>query len=612
MASMEEFERAQAQAMELLIQQCVTAQDGPLPTPPTAANARESAAANATILDLLAQTCADANAAVQELSVEEVATGLASAVSATQQSLRSVGQNVGAILQDPEQMRELCFHVKQADAKVLEALQKSQALLEDESVGGKSDGVLMASRRAETTALVAPRDEENVRNMMVFAESMCTTMDHALSTITRDELALAAQLSLNIAQKLLDAGQSLFTSLGNEERRKVRAGERGDRITIEEIEEEDADEGAAVNSKGRDRRDRTKNSGQMKRAAVLRTYVTDLYNRTRDEAVEHPFLAGALTAAGLPFIGLAIPVASMVALALMIEKYYPEHAKLTLELCSNFIQMSKLWFLLLKISARQVSVVAKECFTSWYEYASTNGFMATGLELASTGCSLGFLGISYLYQTAIGFTKQVTQAQEEAEKTRNEAHEREERMKALKWELVRQLKLTGSPSSTSPRASLSPSSSTRIALSWRLNDEVSLRQSAVSPKAAASPKEAPASTDSTASNYAPVTTTSLLAPRRSLVAVPGTDPDQTPDADSKEVTNASKSTPAATTSPPPESKASSDDVSPKQDANDAKDVSKSPRESKSSDDSRHVPSSESKDCDVEANDIRNFSEDDSA
>ncbi|OWY98846.1 hypothetical protein PHMEG_00030276 [Phytophthora megakarya] len=363
--------------MELLIQQCVTAQDGSLHPPPDAAD-------NATILDLLAQACAGANAAVQQLNVEDVASSLARAVSATQESLRSVGQNVGAILQDPEQMRELCFHVQQADAKVLEALHKSQVLLEDEKVGA------LTVPRAETTLMVPP-DEENVRHMMVFAENMCSTMDHALSTITQDELALAAHLSLNIAQKLLDAGQSLFTSLGDEERRKINVN-RGDRITIEEVEDEEVE--------------KVKKSGQ-KRATVLQTYVMDMYNRTRTEAMEHPFLAGALTAAGLPFIGLAIPVASMVALALMIEKYYPEHAKLTLELCSNFIQMSKLWFLLLKISARQVSVVAIECFKSWYEYASTNGFMATGWELASTGCSIGYLGMSYLYQMAFGSTKQV-------------------------------------------------------------------------------------------------------------------------------------------------------------------------------------------------------------
>ncbi|KAG6617881.1 ATP-dependent RNA helicase dbp5 [Phytophthora cinnamomi] len=403
--TMDEFERAQAQAMELLIQQCV--QDGApsLSAAAVPASARENAAANATFLDLLAQTCADANAAVQQLDEAEVAAGLASAVAATQQILRGVGRNVGTILQDPAQMRELCYHVRQADAKVLEALQTSSALLEGESDGRESDGGELATTTRASTALVVPSDEENVRNMMLFAESMCTTMDHALSTITQDELALAAQLSLNIAQKLLDAGQTLFTSLGDEERRKVRAGDRGERITIEELEEEEAVKKDGEGEGAGDRPGRV----EIKRAAVLRTYVTELYNRTREEAVEHPFLAGALTAAGLPFIGLAIPVASMVALALMVEKYYPEHAKLTLELCSNFIQMSKLWFLLLKISARQVSVVAKECFESWYEHASTNGFMATGMELASTGCSLGCLGVSYLYQMAVGFTKQVLQ-----------------------------------------------------------------------------------------------------------------------------------------------------------------------------------------------------------
>ncbi|RLN48286.1 hypothetical protein BBJ29_001544 [Phytophthora kernoviae] len=402
---MDEFERAQAQAMELLIQQCV---DQPGATN-SSARARESAAANATILDLLAQTCADANAAVQELSVEEVASGLASAVTATRQSLCSVGQNVGAILQDPDQMKELCYHVKQADAKVLEALQTSSALLENEHVA-KNEGALTVAVSADNRALIVPADEENVRNMMVFAENMCSTMDHALSTITKDELNLAAQLSLSIAQKLLDAGQALFVSLGDEERRKVSGGDRGERITIEELAEEVGDE----EKEGGSRQGSEKSKKKLKRAAVLSTYVNDLYSRTREEAVEHPFLAGALTAAGLPFIGLAIPVASLVAFALIIEKYYPEHATLTLELCSNFIQttclqMSKLWFLLLKISARQVGVVARECFNSWYEYASTNGFIATGMELATAGCSLGFLGISYLYQTAIHYTKQVLQ-----------------------------------------------------------------------------------------------------------------------------------------------------------------------------------------------------------
>ena len=164
------------------------------------------------------------------------------------------------------------------------------------------DGIVQESRDATGSVLIVPPNEENVRNMMVFAAGMCTTMDHALSTITKDELALTAQLSLNIAQKLLDAGQSLFTSLGNDERRKMRAADRGDRIMIEELEGNEQ-EGKGL---GRDGRVDGRNSSQLKRAAVMRTYVTDLYNRTREEAVEHPFLAGALVAAGLPFIGLVV------------------------------------------------------------------------------------------------------------------------------------------------------------------------------------------------------------------------------------------------------------------------------------------------------------------
>ena len=306
MTAMDEYERAQTQAMELLIEQCVPAHDNALSAPSRAASKRDNAAVNATLLDLFAQTCADANAAIQELSVEEVATGLARAVCATQESLRSVGQNVSAILDDPEQIRELCDHVKPADTKVFEALQEPSALLEAapqyQNDGSKNDGIVQESRDATGSVLIVPPNEENVRNMMVFAAGMCTTMDHALSTITKDELALTAQLSLNIAQKLLDAGQSLFTSLGNDERRKMRAADRGDRIMIEELEGNEQ-EGKGL---GRDGRVNGRNSSQLKRAAVMRTYVTDLYNRTREEAVEHPFLAGALVAAGLPFIGLVV------------------------------------------------------------------------------------------------------------------------------------------------------------------------------------------------------------------------------------------------------------------------------------------------------------------
>lgn len=65
--------------------------------------------------------------------------------------------------------------------------------------------------------------------------------------------------------------------------------------------------------------------------------------------------------------------------------------------------MAKLWFLLLKIGARQLAVVARDCFVSWHEYASKHGYMATGLELASTGCSLSFLAVKYLYEAATSY-----------------------------------------------------------------------------------------------------------------------------------------------------------------------------------------------------------------
>ncbi|KAE8995939.1 hypothetical protein PF005_g17303 [Phytophthora fragariae] len=658
---MDENERAQAQAMELLIQQCVSVQQDGISPPSAPVSARENAAANATFLDLLAQTCADANAAVQQLDEEDVAAGLASAVAATQQSLRSVGRNVGAILQDPEQMRELCYHVQQADAKVLEALQTSSALLDNgESDGHESDGALATRAGGASTALVVPSDEENVRNMMLFAESMCTTMDHALSTITKDELALAAQLSLSIAQKLLDAGQTLFTSLGDEERRKVRDGDRGNRITIEELQEDEDTEPLKEN-KAREsgRQESRTDKRQLKRAAVLRTYVADLYNRTREEAVEHPFLAGALTAAGLPFIGLAIPVASLVALALTIEKYYPEHAKLTLELCSNFIQMSKLWFLLLKISARQGAVSASWVFpisTRW-PLGLPSKFL-THIHLHH-GCQVQRFEErnrskeKRLLQVKIDeLQTSVTTAQEEAEKLKSEAREREERMKALKWELVRQLKMTGSPASVSHRASLSPSSSTRIPLNWKLNDDVSLRQSVASPvkkpttydtvddsrdkiltKSAESPTKDPNTSDTVdlRSDTSPTGTLStnrplLLAPRRSLLnaaAAPETNPNQA--ADAKEPAQ-----PAQMTFKPSDPASESNDSV--HDPPDAKETDKSPRESKSRDDpppkdeedetkeGTGTPASkphdvESKDFDSdgpETNDVLHFSEDDSS
>ncbi|GMF56845.1 unnamed protein product [Phytophthora fragariaefolia] len=145
-----------------------------------------------------------------------------------------------------------------------------------------------------------------------------------------------------------------------------------------------------------------------------------------------------------------------------------------------------------------------------------------------------------------------------------EAREREERMKAVKWELVRQLKMTGSPTSSSPRASKSPSSSARIPLSWKLNDDVSLRQSVVPPKKASSNASAPAS------DGRPL----LLAPRRSLASnSDAVSANQS--ADAKEAPNPPEPTAKSSTS-------TSDSKLPPASATDAAKAStRSPRESSS-------------------------------
>lgn len=107
----------------------------------------------------------------------------------------------------------------------------------------------------------------------------------------------------------------------------------------------------------------------------------------------------------MSFLWSQVPVASIVGVALLIESYYPEHASVTVEMCANFVQMTRLWLLLLKISARQLGVVARECFKSWLEYASTHGFVATGMELASTSLSVGSLCVSRVYHTAVSYAR---------------------------------------------------------------------------------------------------------------------------------------------------------------------------------------------------------------
>lgn len=242
-------------------------------------------------MDSLARSCEDAGAAVADMSYADVAASLAHAVAATRESLRHVRENVGGILDDPEKMRRLCQNLQSADHPMLLDVQ--------------SDGPVSSTEL--TTA--PPPNEENVRNMMAFAENMCGVLDDALGTITDDELALTAQLSLGIAQKVLEAGQALFVSLGDDEREKLREDQAA-RITVEELPDDDddgeEDEAAKVARRRAARRARSKQQRRLKHTAALRTYLEGLVTRTRAQAVEHPYMAGALTAVSLPFVGFAV------------------------------------------------------------------------------------------------------------------------------------------------------------------------------------------------------------------------------------------------------------------------------------------------------------------
>lgn len=317
--TMRDFETAQAEAMELLLQQCVESAtsdlQGAYAMPcthlhePALCNqqsdsqtmrrllpvntSRQDAAHTATLMDLLAQSCEDASAMVQDMSYEDVAANLAQAIAATQESLRSVRENVGEILDDPDKMRVLCENLQSANHSTL--------LLDCDHSPAAG-----ASRATSTDLIVAPPDEENVRNMMAFAENMCGVLDDALSTITQDELAITAQLSLGIAQRVLEAGQALFVSLGDDEREKLRS-DQAERITIEELPADDDDNQRAVAARRRAaHRARSKQQHRLKHSAALRTYLAHLATKTRAQASEHPFRTGALTVVSLPFVGFAV------------------------------------------------------------------------------------------------------------------------------------------------------------------------------------------------------------------------------------------------------------------------------------------------------------------
>ncbi|GLE04243.1 hypothetical protein PINS_up013154 [Pythium insidiosum] len=396
-ASERELERAQQQAMEMLFQQYIDDMSlvhAPRDSGVVAGSVAPSTGGDmASVMELLAHTCEDASDKLQQLSPEDVATQLMDAVRATQQSLRSVRQNVSELLADPARMQALQQHLQATDEKLrLLHAQHTAAIADRESSH-------CVAEDESTMALISSSsgEEDALRHAMEFAEHMCGVLDVALSTISNDEYELAAQLSLGIAQRMLEAGQALFLSLGEEERRE-QLGDRADRITIEEVVDDDADH-EKTNAKRRSRRPHKR----RQQAAVLRTQLEKALFATRDRAKEHPYLAAAVGAAAMPFVGLAVPMASVVGLALAMEKYYPEHTTLTLEMMSNFMQMMKLWLLLLKISARQLGHVAKQCLASWHEHAAKHGYVATGMELASTGCSLGWLCVSRLYSATMAY-----------------------------------------------------------------------------------------------------------------------------------------------------------------------------------------------------------------
>ncbi|KAJ0398421.1 hypothetical protein ATCC90586_003563 [Pythium insidiosum] len=539
-ASERELERAQQQAMEMLFQQYVD-EMGLMHAPRS--GGREAATGPlatargdmASVMELLAQTCEDASDKIQELSPDDVAAQLMDAVRATQQSLRSVRQNVRELLADPVRMQALQQQLQATDEK----LRLLQAQHVAAIAGDSCSAVVVDEAPMALVAATAPGEEDALRHAMEFAEHMCGVLDDALSTISSDEYELAAQLSLGIAQRMLEAGQALFLSLGEEERRE-QLGDRAERITIEEVEDDVDNE--KRNTKRRPRRP----SKRRQQAAVLRTHLEQALHATRDRAKEHPYLAAAVGAASMPFVGLAVPMASVVGLALAMEKYYPEHTTLTLEMMANFMQMMKLWLLLLKISARQLGHVAKQCLASWHEHAAKHGYVATGMELASTGCSLGWLCVTRLYSATMAYAARVAlvthvmggkqskllkkeletlraeaeaaarkheadaealrgekrmleyklqvlqelaaTAQLEAERATQLAAENEEKMKALKWELVRSLSVT--TTTTTPASSvaaslskavadgpvppLAASASPRVALNWELKEGAAL------------------------------------------------------------------------------------------------------------------------------------------
>jgi hypothetical protein len=382
MEDADRFNRAQQQALEMLFHQCVDEiYAGEITTlassSPTAAENAGIVVTNdeaASFMDFLAQACEEANDHLQDISPQDVAKKLAEVVAATQQSLRDVQTSVTGLMQDPEKMKALCQQFDEADEQIKQlklAHEVEHALLMGEEPPSRQKQAAPPPPKEQQLAVAT--NEESLRNMMLFADNMCGVLDNALSTISKDEYELAAQLSLGIAQKLLEAGQSLFMSIGDDiaEKGSIGKGDRSDRITIEELADDDiapnADKADAPPKQEKResiaaKRLRQKRA-QRQQATAVRNYVLRLADQAQERASANPVAAAAIGMFTLPFIGLAvrcffnqpvegdteptlmtylpvqIPIASMVGLALVLEKYYPEHTSLTLEMFGNFVQV---------------------------------------------------------------------------------------------------------------------------------------------------------------------------------------------------------------------------------------------------------------------------------
>ncbi|TYZ63194.1 hypothetical protein PybrP1_012943 [[Pythium] brassicae (nom. inval.)] len=548
--AMRDFEAAQAEAMELLLQQCVDGGGDDL----QATAPRGSAAS---LMDTLARTCEDAGAAVGDMSYEDVAASLAHAVAATRESLRNVRENVGAILDDPDKMRRLCENLQSADHPLLLGDDA-----DSDSDGGRTPHAAASPPSSSTTAALAiaspPQNEENVRHMMAFAENMCGVLDDALGTISDDELALTAQLSLGLAQKVLEAGQALFVSLGDDEREKLREHQAA-RITVEELpsgDDGDDDNEDAPARRRAARRAQAKQQRRLKHSAALRTYLEHLAVRTRAQASEHPYMAGALTAMSLPFVGFAPRRRGAHDRDILPGARVGDRRDVR-QLCADGAALDPAAqdqrAAARSRRARVLQVVARVCVgprlrRHWRRARVGVGQRRLTLRLPRVPqCGLVCAGVLTSWNVMGGrhskqlkkelaeLKSQVTLATQKhaeeleaakrdkrelefklgvlqelaqlaAEKAGEAALESEERVKALKWELVRKLTVSSSSTtftgSSSQPAALSlaraESSSPRVVLNWKLRDDVTLRRSSITTlprsaldSAAASKKQPP-------------------------------------------------------------------------------------------------------------------------